>query len=146
MQVIRSFERDSAAMVGKAVNVLLLSSEGETGMVGRRLASLGARVDVVDELFGALSDLIDDPTGYALFVVDCDGASVGGLEEAHRAMKMLGEVRQRVSVILMSRECRDQRFPQDRTAPVVLRAPMSAVSLKVGFEHALRERLLYQAA
>jgi CheY-like chemotaxis protein len=146
MQVIRSFEQDNVAMVGRAVHALLLTSEGETGMVGLRLASLGARVDVVDELFEALSDLIDDPTGYALFVVDCDAPNVGGLEAAQRAMKMLGDVTQRVSVILISSECHDQRFPQDRTAPVVLRAPMSAVSMKVGYEHALRERLLYQAA
>ena len=59
---------------------------------------------------------------------------------------MLGEVAHRVSVILVSTECSDQRFPQDRCAPVVLRSPMTAVSLKVGFEHALRERFLYQAA
>ena len=133
-------------MLGRAVRVLLLTSEGEAGMMGRRLAGLGARVEVVDELFSAMSDLIDDPAGYAMFVVDCDSASVGGLEAAQRAIKMLGDVAQRVSVILVSSECHDQRFPQDRTAPVVLRAPMSAVSLKVGFEHALRERFLHQAA
>ena len=146
MQVIRSLEQENAAMVGRAVRVLLLTSEGEAGMMGRRLAGLGARVEVVDELFSAMSDLIDDPAGYAMFVVDCDSASVGGLEAAQRAIKMLGDVAQRVSVILVSSECHDQRFPQDRTAPVVLRAPMSAVSLKVGFEHALRERFLHQAA
>lgn len=146
MHVIRSLEQENAAMVGRAVCVLLLTAEGETGMMGRRLAGLGTRIDVVDELFSALSDLIDDPAGYGLFVVDCDSANVGGLEAAQRAMKMLGEVAQRVPVILVSSECRDQRFPQDRAMPVVLRAPMSAVSLKVGFEHALRERLLYQAA
>lgn len=133
-------------MVGKAVRVLVLTAEGETGTMGRRLAGLGARVDVVDELFSALSDLIDDPAGYGLFVVDCDSANVGGLEAAQRAIKMLGDVAQRVPVILVSSKCRDQRFPQDRAAPVVLRAPLSAVSLKVGFEHALRERRLYQAA
>ena len=146
MQVIRSLEQENAAMVGRADRVLLLTSEGEAGMMGRRLAGLGARVEVVDELFSAMSDLIDDPAGYAMFVVDCDSASVGGLEAAQRAIKMLGDVAQRVSVILVSSECHDQRFPQDRTAPVVLRAPMSAVSLKVGFEHALRERFLHQAA
>ena len=146
MHVIRSLEQENSTMVGRAVRVLLLTTEGETGMMGRRLASLGTRVDVVDELFAALADLIDDPAGYALFVVDCDTANVGGLEAAQRAMKMLGDVAQRVSVILVSSECRDQRFPQERTAPVVLRAPMTAVSLKVGFEHALRERFLHQAA
>ena len=146
MQIIRSLEQDNAAMVGRAVRALLLTSEGEMGGMERRLAALGARVDVVDELFAALSDLIDDPSGYALFVVDCDSVGVGGLEAAHQAIRMLGEVAQRVSVILVSSECRDQRFPQERTAPVVLRSPMTAVSLKVGFEHALRERFLYQAA
>lgn len=146
MQIIRSPEQDHAAVVGRAVRVLLLTSEGQTGMMGRRLAGLGTRVDVVDEMFAALSDLIDDPTGTALFVVDCDSASVGGLEAAQRAMRMLGDVAQRVSVILVSSECREQRFPQDRCAPILLRAPLSAVALKVGFEHALRERFLYQAA
>ena len=146
MHVIRSLEQENSTMVGRAVRVLLLTTEGEAGMMGRRLASLGTRVDVVDELFAALADLIDDPAGYALFVVDCDSANVGGLEAAQRAMKMLGDVAQRVSVILVSSECRSQRFPHERTAPVVLRAPMTAVSLKVGIEHALRERFLHQAA
>jgi hypothetical protein len=146
MHIIRSMERDDIAPVGKAVRVLLLTSEGETGQMGRRLASLGGRVDVVDELFAALSELIDDPAGYGLFVVDCDSANVGGIEAAQRAMLMLGEVSQRIPVILVSTECRDQRFPADRAVPIVLRAPLSAVSLKVGFEHALRDRLMYQAA
>jgi hypothetical protein len=146
MQVIRSLEQGDAVMVGRAVPVLLLTSEGEAGMMGRRLASLGTRVDVVDELFSAISELIDDPAGYALLVVDCDGANVGGLEAAQKAVRMLGEVAQRVSVILVSSECREQRFPPDRTQPVLLRAPLSAVSVKVGFEHALRDRLTYYAA
>jgi hypothetical protein len=30
--------------------------------------------------------------------------------------------------------------------PVTLRAPVSAVSLRVGFEHALRDRLAWRAA
>ncbi len=146
MQVIRSLEQDNAAAVGKAVRVLLLTSEAESGQIGRRLAGLGGKVDVVEELFSALSDLIDDPAGYGLFVVDCDSLTVGGLDAAMRSMQMLGEVAQRVPVILISTECREQRFPSDRSAPTVLRAPLSAVSLKVGFEHALRDRLMYQAA
>jgi hypothetical protein len=39
-----------------------------------------------------------------------------------------------------------QVFPEDRSAPILLRAPLSAVSLRVGFEHALRERRLWRAA
>lgn len=146
MQVFRSFEQADIAMVGRAVRVLLVSAEGEGGATGRKLASLGAKVDVVDELYAALSDLIDDPAGYALLVVDCDNCNIGGLASAQHAVQMLGTTAQRVSVILISADCRDQRFPPDRGAPIVLRAPLSAVSLKVGYEHALRERFLYQAA
>ena len=144
MQVIRSLEQDRFAMVGRAVRALLVTAGGEAGAMGRQLASLGARVDVMQDVFEAISDVIDDPSFYALIIVDCDG--VGGLEASQRAMRMLGEAAHRVSVILVSSECCEQRFPQERSAPVVLRVPLSAVSLKVGFEHALRERLLYQAA
>lgn len=133
-------------MIGRAVRVLLVSSDGQAGPTGRKLAALGARVDAVDDIYAALSDLIDDPMGYALLVVDCERCNIGGLTDALHAVRMLGDLANRISVLLVSQDCRDQRFPADRTAPVVLRAPLSAVSLKVGFEHALRERFLYQAA
>lgn len=146
MQVFRSFEQADYAMIGRAVRVLLVSSEGEAGVTSRRLAALGAKVDVVDEIYAALSDIIDDPFGYALLVVDCDNCNVRGLQAGLHAVRTLGGMAQRISVMLVSSECREQRFPADRSAPVVLRAPLSAVSLKVGFEHALRERFLHQAA
>jgi hypothetical protein len=146
MQVFRSFDRMDYTMVGRAVRVLLVSSETETGATARRLAAMGAKVDVVDEIYSALSDVIDDPVGYAVLVVDCDKCKVGGLGAALNAVQKLGDVASRVSVILISSECREQRFPQDRAAPIILRGPLSAVSFKVGFEHALRERFLYQAA
>lgn len=146
MQILRTFERSEAALVGRGVRVLLLSSKGEDGMIARRLASLGGKVDVVDELFAALSEVIDDPAGYAMFVVDCDSDGVGGLEAAQRAVQMLGEAVRRVPVILVAQDCREQRFPVERSQPTVLRSPLSAVSMKVGFEHALRDRLSYQAA
>lgn len=124
--------------------MLLLSSEDEQGPIARRLARQGCRVDIVDELFAALSEVIDDPAGYALFVVDCDADGVGGLQASQRAVQMLGEAAARVPVLLVSRDCREQRFPAERRQPTVLRAPLSAVSLKVGVEHALRGRLLFQ--
>lgn len=146
MQIIRSFEQGDATAIGFGVRVLVLSSEGADGQISHRLARLGGKVDVVEELFAALSELIDDPAGYGLFVVDCDSAGVGGLEAAQRAVQMLGAVAQRVPVILVSGEVHDHSFPPDRSCPTILRAPVSAVSLKVGFEHALRERLFNRAA
>jgi hypothetical protein len=88
--------------------------------------------------------MIDDPMGYGLFVMDCD--ALGGVEAGMRAAATLAAVQSRVPVILISREFSAQVFPQDRDAPVCLRAPMSAVSLRVGFEHALRDRLMWRAA
>jgi CheY-like chemotaxis protein len=146
MQMFRTVERNDVTLVGWGVRVLLLSTEGEAGPIARRLAGLGGKVEVADELFAALAEVLDDPAGYALFVVDCDSDGVGGLEAAQRAVQMLGGAMARVPVILVSRECHQQQFPQDRSQATQLRAPLSAVSLKVGFEHALRDRLIYQAA
>jgi hypothetical protein len=146
MHIVRTLEHDNVALVGWGIKVLLLSSEGEAGLTSRRLAGLGGQVELADELFTALSHLIDDPTGYALFVVDCDGANVGGLDAARRAVQMLGEVAARIPVILVSRDCGEQRFPSDRLMPTLLRAPLTSVSLRVGFEHALHDRLAFRAA
>lgn len=144
MQIIRTIHENTATPIGFACKVLLLSAEAGGGELARRLAGLGAQVDVMDEMFTALSDVIDDPTGYSLLVMECDRTNAGGLEGGLRATKMMGDLVAKVPVILVSKECQQQRFPEDRNAPTVLRAPVSAVSLKVGFEHALRDRLAYR--
>ena len=71
---------------------------------------------------------------------------LAGLEAAQRAVQMLGDAMAHVPMLLVSRDCRGQRFPAERDQPTVLPAPLSAAALKMGFEHALRERLLFQAA
>lgn len=139
MQLIRSFEQDNAALVGFGIRVLLLTNETGEGPITRRLAGLGGRVEQTDELFAGLEAAIEDTGGYGLFVIDCD--AMGGLEQGRKAFSMLGEVARRLPVILISKECGQQTFPEERNAPTMLRAPLSAVSLRVGFEHALRERL-----
>lgn len=133
-------------MVGRRVQVLLVSSQGAAGATGRWLAALGARVDAVDEIFSALSELIDDPIGYRLLVVDCDAHKSQGLEGALNAVRKLGEVAERVSVILISSESRASHFPANRAEPIILRAPLSATLLKEGFDHVLRLRFLEKAA
>ena len=142
MQLIRSFEQDDSAPVGLGTRVMLVSLEGQHGVLTRRLAGLGGLIECQVDLFTGLSQLMDDPYGYGLFVVDCD--AFGGLDAVRRACMALGDAA-RVPVILVSRECPIQIFPADRHAPVVLRAPVSAVALRVGFEHALRDRLALRA-
>lgn len=135
-----------AALVGWGVKVMLLAPDDSIGAVGitERLAGFGGRVERETELFTALEALIDDPAGYGLFVMDCEG--FGGLELGLKAFSMLGELKARMPVILVSRDCTSQVFPENRNAPILLRAPLSAVALRVGFEYALRERTLWYAA
>lgn len=145
MQVFRPLVQD-AALVGWGVRVLLLGqAESERAeVVAKRIAGFGGRVDCEGEVFAALSAMIDDPMGYGLFVMDCD--AFGGLEAGRKAFAMLAAEGLHLPVILISRDCAEQVFPEDRASPIMLRSPLSAVSLRVGFEHALRDRLMFCAA
>lgn len=143
MQVFGPLDQENAALVGWGVRVLLLT-DAPTGMVAARLAGLGGVVETEGELFASLAAVIDDPLGYGLYVMDCD--AFGGIETGKRAAVQLVGAGMRVPVILISKECRAQSFPEDSTAPILLRAPLSAVALRVGFEHALRHRMLWRAA
>ena len=143
MQVYHEFERSDALPVGWGVRILVLAGTESDPLVAR-LGGLGGPVEVETEFYAGLSTLIDDPNGYGLFVMDCDAH--GGAEAARRALAMLRGVQARARVILVSRDHVSQDFPQDTADPVRLRAPVSAVSLRVGFEHALRDRLIWQAA
>lgn len=139
MQVIHSFEPQQVALIGRGIQVALVAPEWPENGLRSRLSSLGSKVEQKVELYEALEAMIDDPFGYGLCVIDCD--LVGGLAVGRRAVHLLSVASRRIPVILVSRECTVQEFPADHYAPVVLRAPASAVSLRVGFEHALRDRL-----
>ena len=143
MQVLRAIDTDTAALVGWGVRVMLLSPEGTGARVAERIAGLGGVVEVESDLYAAVETLNEDATGFGLFVMECDG--FGGLEAGARAVAMMGRAVERMPVILVSSEVAVQTFPETH-APVLLRAPLSAVALRVGFEHALRARLVYMAA
>lgn len=138
MQVLRSFDVIESVPVGLSVRTLLLTAAGD-GATERRLAALGARVEVHDEMYAALDAALSDPADFGLFVMEAD--AFGGLDGGLRAHRLLGEVARRLPTILVTGECREQVFPQGQDGPTILRAPLSAVSLRVGFEHALRARL-----
>ncbi|NBZ87157.1 hypothetical protein [Stagnihabitans tardus] len=138
MQLIHTFPHPGL-LSGAGIRVLLLS--GEADPIARKLEALGAEVQARDELYTALADILDDPQDAGLFVMDCDTIEAEGVEGARRALRILSETRRHIPVILISRAFQRQSFPEDRFQPVELRAPLSAVSLKVGFEHALRDRL-----
>lgn len=143
MQYIRDFDSKAAQPVAWGVRILVLARGADDPLVPR-VSALGGPVEVETELYAALSAIIDDPAGYGLLVMDADAH--GGAEAAGRAVKTLAAVNARVPVILVSKEHERQVFPQSRAEPVCLRAPLSSVSLRVGFEHALRDRLMWSAA
>ena len=138
MQILRVIESDAATPVGLFVRTMVLTA-GASDAAIQRIAGLGCQIEREDELFSALDKLLCDPAGYRLFIMDAD--SFGGLATGQRAFRLLGEVAQKVPMIMYSSECRDQVFSQGRESPTILRSPLTAVSLRVGFEHALRARI-----
>lgn len=138
MRAVRPQEHDSAGLVGLGVRVLLLAPESEKSLV-RQIAGFGGSVDHETEMYSALSALIDDPADWDMFIMSCD--AFGGLDAGKRAFAILCDVSDRLPVILVTSECGRQSFPEDRQLPILLRTPASAVSLRVGMEHAVRGRL-----
>ena len=135
---VRVIESENATPVGLSVRTMVLTA-GASDSAIQRIAGLGCQIEREDELFSALDKLLCDPAGYGLFIMDAD--SFGGMATGQRAFRLLGDVAQKVPMIMFSSECHDQVFPQGREGPTILRAPLSAVSLRVGFEHALRARI-----
>jgi hypothetical protein len=146
MQFFRQEEAEVSAIVGWGVRIMLLTTEEDVrqSKVAARIAGLGGLVEVENEAFTALDTLISDRTGYGLFVIECDG--IGGLEAGRKLVSLLHKGDVSMPVILISSDCEEQEFPNEYNLAVVLRAPVSAVSLRVGFEHAMRDRLVFQAA
>ena len=145
MQIFRA-DSHEAELVGWGVRVLIVSDPRATGTESgmRRISGFGGLVDQQDELYAGLGAMLDDPAGYGLFIMLCD--ELGGLEAGHKAHDLLRGSNCTAPVILISTEVSEQSFPEDRGAPILLRSPLSAVSMRVGFEHALRERMIWQAA
>lgn len=139
MQYVRSFDQHSAAQVGFGIRMMIVSADRHDNPLLKRLAGLGGKLELSEEIFIGISAVIDDPAGYGLCVIDCD--AIGGLAAGRRAHALLADVVLRVPVILISSECEAQEFPEERGQPVLLRAPASGVAMRVGFEHALRDRL-----
>ena len=145
MQIFRQPDQD-ATLVGWGVRVLFLAQDGcpRAESAAQRFAGFGGIVEAEFEFYAAIEAVIEDPHGYGLFVMDCD--VMGGLEAGRRAFSLLRGAGVTLPVILISAECVEQIFPEDSSAPILLRSPLSAVSLRVGFEHTLRDRLIWRAA
>lgn len=144
MNLFNTFDQLQATVVGFGVRTLLISQDGDDSALCSRLAGMGCQVDTLQDVYSALDRVVDGPEEFELIVVDCD--SSGGLALGRRAHALLRATGRCIPMMLVGREISQQHFPATRYEATELRAPLSAVSLRVGFEHALQERLMYSRA
>lgn len=119
------------------VRVMLLTDDAES-RTAKRLATFGSVVDVADDLEAAVAAILDDPFGYDLFVMDCDG--FGGVLGAEQAISSLIAGEAKMRVILVSREFDVPAYPLGRRTAVCLPDDVSDTSFRIGFDHVLRDR------
>lgn len=119
------------------VRVMLLSDQA-VGSTARRLADLGSVVDLADDLDEALAVILEDPFGYDLFVMDCDG--FGGVAGAEQAIAALIAGAAKMRVMLVSGEFEVPAYPLGRRTAVCLPDDVSDASFRIGFDHVLRDR------
>jgi hypothetical protein len=120
------------------VRVLLLS-DVDGGRTARRLARCGSHVDVEETLDLALTKLSQDPMGYDLFVMDCDG--YGGMSGGEFAVSSLIAADAKMRVMLVSRDFDEPALPLGRRTAVCLPVGAGDEDFRRSFAHALRDRL-----
>jgi hypothetical protein len=119
------------------VRVMLLTDDSDS-RTGQRLAGFGSTVDVADDLEDAIATILDDPFGYDLFVMDCDG--FGGIAGAEKAISALIAGEAKMRVILVSSEFDVPAYPLGRRTAVCLPQDVTDASFRIGFDHVLRDR------
>lgn len=144
MNLFNSFDHHQSTVVGFGMRALVICGKAQQDAYQDKLARLGCSVECFADVYSALDRVLDGPDEMELIVIDCD--SCGGLALGQRAHSLLKATGRCIPVILISRETDEQKFPASRYEPTLLRAPISSVALRVGFEHALQERLLYARA
>lgn len=137
MQTFIQTDRQRVQPHTMGVRVMLLSDHAE-GRTGQRLADFGSLVDVADGLEDAVATILDDPFGYDLFVMDCDG--FGGIAGAEQAISTLIAGDAKMRVMLVSREFDVPAYPLGRRTAVCLPENVSDTSFRIGFDHVLRDR------
>jgi hypothetical protein len=119
------------------VRVLLLS-DVPGGRTANRLARCGSHVDVEGSLDLALTRVCQDPLGYDLFVMDCDG--YGGISGGEEAVSSLIAAEAKMRVMLVSRDFDAPALPFGRRTAVCLPVSSGDEDFRRGFDHVLRDR------
>lgn len=99
MEPFPRFVTPSLVRPARKTATVLLAGEG-LGWLAQALLDLGLPVEQVTGRYDALAAVADDPAGYGLFALDCDGA--GALEQGQRMASLLRSFAPRVQVILLA--------------------------------------------
>jgi hypothetical protein len=137
VQTFIQANRQRVATHAPSVRVMLLTDHPDSRS-GQRLAEFGGLVDVSDVIEDAVASVLDDPIGYDLFVMECDG--FGGIAGAEQAISSLIARDARMRVMLVSREFDVPAYPLGRRSAVCLPDDVSDASFRIGFDHVLRDR------
>ncbi len=124
----------------KPFSAMVVTRDGPLGGTSRRLSSMGGVLEVVAELYDGLAAFADDHRAADVLVIDCDGYD--GLEAVRRAVGRLCPNDLRAPVVLISTDCREQTFPLRRSDPILLRAPLSNVAIRLALETVFKGRFL----
>ena len=141
MQPLTSADTQRVSSHTPVARVMLLTRDRE-GVSAARLGCYGCSVETEGELFAALSGMIDDPLGYDLFVMECDG--FGGVPAAERAIATLIAAGARMRVMLISGEFDAPAYPLGLRSAVSLPEHVSESGFRMGFDHVLRDRVRLQ--
>jgi hypothetical protein len=137
VQTFIQANRHKVARHTLGVRVMLLTDHAD-GRTGQRLADYGSLVDVAEVLEEAVAAVLEDPIGYDLFVMDCDG--FGGITGAERAISTLIAGGARTRLMLVSSEFDVPVYPLGRRTAVCLPDDVAEESFRIGFDHVLRDR------
>ena len=137
MQALLGIQHKPTPGQSVGVRVMLLSNSPE-GQAAQWLVDYGSLVETRGDVGHALSGIVNDPIGYDLFVMQCDG--LGGVDAAEAAIAALVAAEARLRVILISREFGEPDYPFGRRTAVCLPTAVAEEGFRRGFDHVLRDR------
>lgn len=139
MKLLASIKMISADPSAKPM-LVLGRADGAAAQVMNKLQAVQARFRIEEDLYGGLGEVAVDPMGWSVVVIVAD--DIGGLRQAQRAFGWLRSAAPGLRALIISSEVDRHIIPDGCRvlSPIVLRAPVSMLSLQLGIDTLLRDR------
>ena len=143
-QMIDTTFLSTIKQIGAAHNskpVLVIgNANGNAAQIIAKLDGIGANVRIEEDLYDGLGEVAVDTSAWSMVVFVAD--DIGGIKEARRAFGWLRAAAPGLRSLIVSAEVARHVIPDGcrRAAPVVLRAPVSLLSLQLGIDAVMRDR------